>query len=183
MSTDLVLAHQRANVLETIVHDHISSFLSGREGESLRAAVLTSVHEWALEQAAALIERFTALEDQERLSDIAKACGLVETAKWAIRQQQAPDQRCFAADVERILRRVGDMLQAKNHDYGDSALTPLRIFSKAPAGEGIAVRIDDKLSRIKNLGFEGRGEDTLLDLIGYLVLLRIETERRKGTAL
>lgn len=64
------------------------------------------------------------------------------------------------------------MLLAKNAAYGDSAMSPLRFFSKADPVEAILVRIDDKLSRIAR----GNGkieEDTVEDLIGYLVLLRV----------
>jgi hypothetical protein len=75
---------------------------------------------------------------------------------------------------ERIVEecdRVKELLLAKNASYGDSATNPMRLFSKASAEEGIRIRIDDKLSRIAR-GQE-IGEDTVLDLIGYLVLLRV----------
>jgi hypothetical protein len=39
--------------------------------------------------------------------------------------------------------------------------------------EAIKVRIDDKLARIKNKGLNDKTEDTLMDLIGYLILLKI----------
>lgn len=67
---------------------------------------------------------------------------------------------------------VKAMLLQKNAAYGDSALDPLRVFSRADPAEQIRVRIDDKLSRLSR----GRGredEDVVLDLIGYLVLLRV----------
>ena len=63
------------------------------------------------------------------------------------------------------------MLLAKNAAYGDSAMAPVRVLSRATAAEGIRVRIDDKLSRLAR-GSDA-GEDTIADLIGYLVLLRI----------
>lgn len=63
------------------------------------------------------------------------------------------------------------MLLAKNQAYGNSALDPVRIFSKASALEQIRVRIDDKLSRLSR-GNEA-GEDVVSDLLGYLVLLRV----------
>lgn len=63
------------------------------------------------------------------------------------------------------------MLLAKNAAYGDSAANPVRIFSRANATEQLLVRIDDKLSRIAR-GHEVLGDDTILDLIGYLILLR-----------
>ena len=64
------------------------------------------------------------------------------------------------------------MLLSKNKSYGNSALEPSRIFSKADSIEQLKVRIDDKLTRIKTQGFDD-SEDTLNDLIGYLVLLKI----------
>jgi hypothetical protein len=70
-------------------------------------------------------------------------------------------------------------LLEKNKAYGNSALDPVRIFSKADAVEQIKVRIDDKLSRIKR-GTELQGEDSLTDLRGYLVLL--EVAKRAGLA-
>lgn len=75
---------------------------------------------------------------------------------------------------ERIIvecEKVKQLLLAKNASYGDSAMDPVRLFSKANAEEGLRVRIDDKLSRIAR-GADA-GEDTELDLIGYLILLRV----------
>jgi hypothetical protein len=69
------------------------------------------------------------------------------------------------------LNEIRDMLCEKNAAYGNSALDPVRVFSKADATEQLKVRIDDKISRLKR-GHE-IGEDTVLDLIGYLVLLRM----------
>ena len=65
------------------------------------------------------------------------------------------------------------MLLAKNAANGDSALQPLRIFSRADNIEQLRVRIDDKLSRIATMGPEPTIEDTTGDLIWYLVLYRI----------
>ena len=70
-------------------------------------------------------------------------------------------------------RMISDLLCKKNESYGDSACSPLQIFSKLDADEAICARIDDKLSRIANRGLNGDTEDTLFDLIGYLVLLQI----------
>lgn len=64
------------------------------------------------------------------------------------------------------------MLLDKNALYGNSALDPLRVFSRASADEQIRVRIDDKLSRLSR-GAGVETEDIEADLIGYLVLLRI----------
>ncbi len=60
----------------------------------------------------------------------------------------------------------------KNIAYGNSALDPVRIFSKTDAREQLHVRIDDKLSRIMR-GTEYVGDNDIDDLIGYLILLKI----------
>ena len=65
------------------------------------------------------------------------------------------------------------LLQEKNAAYGNSALDPVRIFSRASIDEGLCVRLDDKLSRLARGDAEMDTEDVELDLIGYLVLRRI----------
>lgn len=80
----------------------------------------------------------------------------------------------FEQLVDEKLASIRELLLDKNRKYGDSALNPLRVFSKASAIEQILVRIDDKLSRIRT-GTKDK-EDTKRDLIGYLVLLLIAEE-------
>ena len=75
--------------------------------------------------------------------------------------------------IKWICNDIRDLLLAKNKAYGDSALEPDNIFSKLDNAQAICARIDDKLSRIKNVGLDDKTEDTLDDLIGYLVLLKI----------
>lgn len=73
---------------------------------------------------------------------------------------------------------IKQLLIEKNQKYGDSALSPSRIFSKANAVEQLLVRIDDKLNRIqKGAGLLANDEDVISDLIGYLVLLKIALKR------
>ena len=73
-----------------------------------------------------------------------------------------------------ICDQIKELLLAKNLKYGDSALNPTRVFSKATPVEQLLVRIDDKLSRItKGVGLIANDEDVINDLIGYLVLLKI----------
>jgi hypothetical protein len=79
-------------------------------------------------------------------------------------------------DINRVCNEIKEMLMQKNLAYGDSALDPVRIFSKAEATEQILVRIDDKLSRFAK-GREYPGDNDIDDLIGYLVLLKISKER------
>lgn len=68
------------------------------------------------------------------------------------------------------------MLLEKNRNYGNSALEPKRIFSRANSEEQIRVRIDDKLSRIMNGSTD---EDAEKDLLGYLILLRVAKKMEK----
>lgn len=84
-------------------------------------------------------------------------------------------QVAFAADLDVVLDRVRAFLRQKNAAYGDSALNPVRIVSKASADEQIRVRIDDKLSRLAR--GDAAGEDVLKDLLGYLVLLEVANLR------
>ena len=78
----------------------------------------------------------------------------------------------FERSLDDELAKIREMLVTKNKSYGNSALDPLRIFSKANTVEQLNVRIDDKISRIMQ-GGEYPGDDTELDLIGYLILKRI----------
>jgi hypothetical protein len=91
------------------------------------------------------------------------------------------EQRAMSAQdaIAHECDAVKGMLLAKNRAYGNSAMEPVRVFSKADAVEQIRVRIDDKLSRLAR--GSAAGEDVTLDLIGYLVLLRI-AERREDTS-
>lgn len=83
----------------------------------------------------------------------------------------------FVRQAESICKGMFHMLCDKNRSYGNSALDPIRIFARAEAEEQINVRIDDKLSRVK-FGAEYPGDDTVLDLIGYLILKLIANQRK-----
>lgn len=75
--------------------------------------------------------------------------------------------------IRQISEEVTDLLLMKNAAYGDSALNPANIFAKGDAIENLCARIDDKLMRIKTKGITDDTEDTIQDLIGYLILLRV----------
>jgi hypothetical protein len=79
----------------------------------------------------------------------------------------------FATKVGEVLDQIERMLIDKNQKYGNSALEPIGVFSKLSPREGLLIRIDDKLKRIKNGSLEKDDEDVVNDLIGYLVLLKI----------
>lgn len=81
-------------------------------------------------------------------------------------------------EITTVCNEIRDLLLEKNRKYGDSALNPKRIFSKADAVEQIKVRLDDKISRLMNQQSDD-DEDVVMDLMGYLVLLRVALKRRK----
>lgn len=81
-------------------------------------------------------------------------------------------------EIVKVCDSVRDLLLDKNRKYGDSALDPVRIFSKADPAEQIRVRLDDKLSRLKS-GQNDEDEDVIDDLLGYLILYKIALSRQK----
>lgn len=74
--------------------------------------------------------------------------------------------------ITQVCEEVNNLLLDKNRKYGDSALNPKRLFSKANPLEQINIRIDDKLSRLESSQGDDL-EDVELDLIGYLILKRV----------
>lgn len=83
--------------------------------------------------------------------------------------------------IKLICDDIAQLLIEKNKKYGDSALSPNRIFSSANSVEQLLVRIDDKLNRIqKGAGLLANDEDVVSDLIGYLVLLKIALARNNS---
>jgi hypothetical protein len=103
----------------------------------------------------------------EPLTDTSDYLGLIEAAS-----NTPSGQRILS-----VCMGVARFLLAKNKAYGDSALDPLRIFSKSSPEEQILVRLDDKLSRLKR--GSAAGEDVVLDLLGYLVLLLASREEQR----
>lgn len=103
----------------------------------------------------------------------------MSTSKKKALEEQPVERKVLTAAQLIIKEECGElceMLLQKNSTYGNSALDPVRIFSRANNIEQIKVRIDDKLSRIAHgaKGFDD--EDTELDLIGYLILLRVASK-------
>ena len=84
--------------------------------------------------------------------------------------------------ISGICDDIKELLIYKNRKYGNSALKPCRVFSKASAVEQLLVRIDDKLNRImQGAGLLAEDEDVVNDLIGYLVLLKIGMNDEKNS--
>ena len=76
--------------------------------------------------------------------------------------------------IAKVCDNIKTMLLEKNKRYGNSALKPINVFSEEESLTGILVRVDDKLSRVKNSAAL-RKNDTA-DLIGYLILLCIKMQ-------
>ena len=83
-------------------------------------------------------------------------------------------------DIATICDQIKELLLEKNRKYGDSALSPVRIFSKSDSIEQIRVRLDDKLSRLRNQQ-DDEDEDVITDLIGYLVLYQVARMQQNRT--
>ena len=80
------------------------------------------------------------------------------------------------SQIRSVCNDIANMLIEKNKSYGNSAFDPVRVFAKSDTDEQINVRIDDKLSRIAR-GTEYPGDDTIMDLIGYLILKLIRKKQ------
>tara|TARA_R110000824_G_scaffold384424_1_gene578409 strand:+ start:271 stop:774 length:504 start_codon:yes stop_codon:yes gene_type:complete len=79
----------------------------------------------------------------------------------------------FSIMLDEITLQLTNLLKEKNKAYGNTALNPPNIFSKLSSTEAICARLDDKLSRIQNRGINDATEDTVDDVIGYLLLLKM----------
>lgn len=83
-------------------------------------------------------------------------------------------------DIATTCDAIKALLLEKNRKYGDSALNPVRVFSKSDPLEQIRVRLDDKLSRLRNQQ-DDEDEDVIADLIGYLVLYQVARMQQNRT--
>lgn len=103
-------------------------------------------------------------------------CSMIGYPDGCYTSQDESDARrsrsAFETALDADLAEIRAVLLAKNRQYGNSALEPIRVFSRVDAAEAIRIRIDDKLSRIAR-GDGSGDEDAVLDLLGYLVLLRM----------
>ena len=80
-------------------------------------------------------------------------------------------------EIAKVMDELKAFFIAKNIAYGDSLQNGVRVFSKDPLA-GLLGRLDDKLNRIKAVGLNDRTEDTVDDLIGYLVHLKIKMQKK-----
>ena len=99
----------------------------------------------------------------------------------------------FRRQLDGILERMKQILDAKGHDYAGKTdrFANFRLCEMAgiPTWKGIVIRLSDKMSRV--LSFAGAGEckvkdesveDTLIDLANYAILCLIAyRETTRGT--
>lgn len=77
--------------------------------------------------------------------------------------------------IQKVSEKFSDFLIEKNKRYGNSALSPIDVFGShiktenESALNNMFVRLDDKLSRIKNSDHLRKND--IADLVGYLLLL------------
>jgi hypothetical protein len=124
---------------------------------------------------------------QELLPDLYEiAASYSELASWLGNENQEPlpltepiSSDSAEDEIRAVCRDLEAMLVEKNRKYGNSALNPVRVFSKADPVEQIRVRLDDKLSRLRSAQTD-EDEDPEFDLMGYLVLLRIAKRRQRA---
>ena len=86
------------------------------------------------------------------------------------------------AEIWEEVEALGRMLLEKNIKYGDSALSPINIFSGLSAKDRIAVRKDDKLARIREqmLMDHSDDEDPEWGLAGYILLDRVRRKQERA---
>lgn len=93
---------------------------------------------------------------------------------WPVAEDCSSDARPRNS-LEAIAAKCDELksfLIGKNAAYGNSAFEPINIFSKLSAREGLLLRLDDKLKRIRN-GHAYPGDDNTKDAAGYLILLLV----------
>ena len=95
---------------------------------------------------------------------------------------QSPDISAdskFSEELSEVMGSLRQLLLRKNTQYGDSIFNPVRVFSKGDPVEQIRVRIDDKISRMNSSPHEYI-EDTVTDLIGYLIMYQMAMRRNRA---
>ncbi len=150
-------------IQDYMVENHISpEEMASRLGISLRGLISIFADEVPI--------------DENLAQKLSKVCGN-SPEFWLKRQAQYDD---FLTDTQTAIADICDeiktMLLEKNRKYGNSALEPVRIFSKSNPDEQIRVRLDDKLSRIAS-NQDDEDEDPIKDLTGYLILLLVSKRR------
>jgi predicted secreted acid phosphatase len=153
-----------------------------------------TVERWMEEQRQRAIERQARGEQQrqEAVREAVRRAAAQEAVREAVRLSAAQDVTDADAvpelpdgpsDSQALIAEVcdefKDFLIRKNQQYGDSAIDPVRVFSKVGPEEQLKVRMDDKLSRlVRGDDSLEPDEDIITDLLGYWILLQVV--RRKA---
>ena len=83
-------------------------------------------------------------------------------------------KKSYNEKIRETVKSIEKLLIEKNTAYGDSVFKPVSVFGEnIKPSVAIKARIADKLSRIQNKGLNDKTEDSLDDLIGYLIILKI----------
>ncbi len=98
-------------------------------------------------------------------------------SKEELMKQEKSPKLNFDWHLDKVAKQITDLLKSKNKAYGNTALNPSNVFSKLDSTEAICARLDDKLARIQNKGINDKTEDTVDDIIGYLLLLKMSMEK------
>ena len=85
-----------------------------------------------------------------------------------------PTELTVKDKIELTLSSLKKLLIEKNRRYGNAALSPLGVFNKQSSIEGILIRLDDKLQRVKNSPTLRKND--IADIMGYLTLLCVDRE-------
>ena len=134
--------------------------------------------------------RIKQLQDLNRISNRYRKHYLSKDERYTPTKSKLPKQQVMqqagihmdktstAYFITKHCDEIKTMLLKKNEAYGDSALKPVRVFSKSDADEQIKVRIDDKLNRLmQGKNILETDNDVIKDLIGYLILLLINQDK------
>jgi hypothetical protein len=84
--------------------------------------------------------------------------------------------------IEGKCLEICKFLLDKNKSYGNSAAESINVFSTPDPIEGVRLRMDDKIKRIRNSNKHAvkDNEDSVRDLIGYLILYEILMDDSKA---
>jgi len=99
-------------------------------------------------------------------------------------------QKQFIQSIEDSFKKAVEIVKAKNHDYA-TEIDPFKNFKYAEycgvsIEKAILVRVSDKFARISNLldkeakVKDEKLEDTLLDMINYLAILKTYLEDKNA---
>ena len=110
----------------------------------------------------------------EKASDPVKTW---EMAQASVMKGLMDDPYGDATPTQRKIREITDamkdLLLYKNNKYGDSAISPKKVFYKGDSTNSILIRLDDKIGRVMANTEDKPRVNDVCDIIGYCTLLLI----------